>query len=39
VAILSVILFFAVGAILLTFVDVGTGQRVAREAEREGLHA
>lgn len=33
-AILSVILFFAVGALLLAFVDVDTGQRAARDAER-----
>ena len=33
-AILSVIGFFAVGALLLTLVDVEGGQRVAREAER-----
>ena len=33
-AILSVILFFAVGAVLLSRVDVAEGQRVAREAER-----
>jgi UMF1 family MFS transporter len=34
-AILSVILFFAVGAWLLTKVDVEEGERVARLAERE----
>jgi UMF1 family MFS transporter len=34
-AILSVILFFAVGAVLLAFVKVDEGQRVAREAEAE----
>ena len=34
-AILSVIGFFAVGAVLLAMVDVGEGQRVAREVERE----
>jgi UMF1 family MFS transporter len=33
-AILSVILFFVVGAILLFFVDVDEGRRVAREAGR-----
>jgi UMF1 family MFS transporter len=32
-AILSVIAFFAIGAVLLAFVDVETGQRAAREAE------
>jgi UMF1 family MFS transporter len=32
-AILSVILFFAVGAVLLSFVDVEAGRRAAREAE------
>ena len=32
-AILSVITFFAIGALLLRNVDVGKGQRVAREAE------
>jgi UMF1 family MFS transporter len=32
-AILSVIAFFAVGAVVLAFVDVREGQRVAREAE------
>jgi len=36
-AILSVILFFAVGAAVLARVNVAEGQRVAREAE-EGLH-
>jgi UMF1 family MFS transporter len=34
-AILSVIAFFAVGALLLARVDVGEGQRVAQEADRE----
>jgi UMF1 family MFS transporter len=34
-AILSVILFFAVGALLLARVDVAEGQRVARVADRE----
>jgi UMF1 family MFS transporter len=34
VAILSVIAFFAVGAALLTLVDVPEGERAAREAER-----
>ena len=33
-AILSVILFFAVGAVLLSKVDVAEGQRIARQAER-----
>jgi len=33
-AILSVIAFFVVGGVLLLFVDVEEGQRVAREAER-----
>jgi UMF1 family MFS transporter len=33
-AILSVILFFVVGAVLLAMVDVPEGQRVAREADR-----
>ena len=32
-AVLSVIVFFIVGAILLAFVDVAEGRRVAREAE------
>jgi MFS transporter, UMF1 family len=32
-AILSVIAFFLVGGLLLVFVDVGEGQRVAREAD------
>ncbi len=32
-AILSVIAFFAIGAVLLAFVDVEVGQRAAREAE------
>jgi UMF1 family MFS transporter len=35
-AILSVIAFFAVGALLLTTVDVEAGQRAAREADAEG---
>jgi UMF1 family MFS transporter len=34
VAILSVIAFFAVGAALLTVVNVTEGERAAREAER-----
>jgi UMF1 family MFS transporter len=34
-AILSVIGFFAVGAVLLALVDVEEGQRVAREVEQE----
>ena len=34
-AILSVIVFFAIGAVLLSKVDVAEGQRVARLAERE----
>ena len=34
-AILSVIGFFAVGAVLLALVNVESGQRVAREVERE----
>ena len=34
-AILSVIAFFAIGAVLLAFVDVEKGQRAAREAEAE----
>jgi UMF1 family MFS transporter len=34
-AILSVVLFFIVGAFLLTFVDVEEGRRVARAAEAE----
>jgi UMF1 family MFS transporter len=33
-AILSVIVFFVVGAALLAMVDVPAGQRAAREAER-----
>ena len=33
-AILSVMVFFIVGALLLTRVDVAEGQRVAREADR-----
>lgn len=37
-AILSVILFFAVGAAVLARVNVAEGQRAARQAE-EGLHA
>jgi len=35
VAILSVILFFAAGALLLAFVRVPEGQRIARDAERD----
>jgi UMF1 family MFS transporter len=38
IAVLSVIGFFAVGALLLTFVDVDRGQRAARTAELEGSH-
>ena len=34
-AILSVIVFFVIGAALLTFVDVDEGRRAARAAERE----
>jgi UMF1 family MFS transporter len=34
-AILSVIAFFAIGAVLLSFVDVEEGQRAAREAEAD----
>ena len=34
-AVLSVIAFFAIGAIVLLFVDVEAGQRAAREAEAE----
>ena len=34
-AILSVILFFVAGAIILTFVDVEEGERVARKAEAD----
>ena len=34
-AILSVIIFFALGALLLSFVDVEEGEQVARAAERE----
>jgi UMF1 family MFS transporter len=34
VAILSVIAFFAVGAVLLSLVDVPAGERAARQAER-----
>ena len=34
-AIVSVVLFFAVGGYLLTRVNVAEGQRIAREAERE----
>ncbi|MCU0580442.1 MAG: MFS transporter, partial [Desulfobacterota bacterium] len=37
-AILSVIFFFVVGAVILFFVDVPAGQRAAREAE-ERLHS
>jgi UMF1 family MFS transporter len=33
-AILSVTIFFVVGGLLLTRVDVATGQKGAREAER-----
>ncbi len=33
-AILSIIVFFVLGGILLAFVDVSAGQRAAREAER-----
>jgi UMF1 family MFS transporter len=36
-AILSIIAFFAVGAILLSMVDVESGTRAAREAEAEEL--
>jgi len=35
-AILSVLAFFAVGALLLTRVDVAAGQRAARQANAEG---
>jgi UMF1 family MFS transporter len=35
IAVLSVIVFFAAGALLLTQVDVENGQRIARDAERE----
>jgi UMF1 family MFS transporter len=35
VAILSVILFFAVGAAILTLVDVDAGRRAAQEAEAQ----
>ena len=34
-AILSVIVFFALGALLLSFVDVNEGERTARAAEQE----
>jgi UMF1 family MFS transporter len=34
-AILSVIAFFVVGGILLMFVNVAEGQRLAREAESD----
>jgi MFS transporter, UMF1 family len=34
-AILSVILFFVIGAAILTFVDVEEGRRAARAGERE----
>lgn len=34
-AILSIILFFIIGAAMLLFVDVDEGRRVAREAERK----
>lgn len=37
VAILSVIGFFVIGAVLLSFVDVAAGQKAAREAEAEPL--
>jgi UMF1 family MFS transporter len=36
-AILSVIVFFAVGALLLSRVDVGEGQRAARAADRDAV--
>jgi UMF1 family MFS transporter len=36
-AILSVIVFFAVGALLLSRVDVAEGQRAARAADREAI--
>jgi UMF1 family MFS transporter len=35
IAVLSVIVFFAAGALLLTQVDVEKGQRIARDAELE----
>jgi UMF1 family MFS transporter len=38
-AILSLIVFFAVGGYLLTRVDVAEGQRVAREAEAKAARA
>jgi MFS transporter, UMF1 family len=39
-AILSLIVFFAIGAVLLAFVNVDEGRRAAREAEaRAGVHA
>ena len=38
-AILTVGLFFIVGAIVLTFVDVEAGRRVARAAEAEAAAA
>jgi UMF1 family MFS transporter len=39
-AILSIVMFFVVGALLLTLVDVEEGQRIAREAEGgSGRHA
>jgi UMF1 family MFS transporter len=34
-AILSVILFFIVGGVLLHFVDIDEGRRAAREAEQQ----
>jgi UMF1 family MFS transporter len=34
-AILSVIAFFAIGAVLLAFVNVEAGQRAARDAEAD----
>ena len=34
-AILAVILFFIIGAVLLTYVDVDEGRQVARDAERK----
>ena len=36
-AILSIITFFVIGAVLLAMVDVEEGRRVAREAEAD-LH-
>jgi UMF1 family MFS transporter len=38
-AILSVIVFFIVGAVILTFVDVDEGRRVARAAEADAAPA